>query len=219
MSKVIDLTGKKFGRLTVLEQAQGRCRREVAWKVRCECGTTKTLPGYILRKGITQSCGCLHKEIASEMARSNFAGKSSRKTHGLNGHPLYNLISNIKSRCYNKNRSNYKYYGGRGITVCDEWRNDPASFISWALDNKWEKGLEIDRINNDGSYSPENCRFVTRQINMGNRRLTVIFNTGTFIGTLAEIADMIGIKRLTLHKRVNSLGWPLELAITTPVRR
>ncbi len=93
------------------------------------------------------------------------------KKHNLCSHPLYSIANAMHQRCYNKKRKGYKNYGGRGIKVCDEWLNDKEAFINWSLDNGWEKGLTIDRIDNDGDYEPDNCRFVTRQAQMYNTRL------------------------------------------------
>ena len=97
--------------------------------------------------------------------------KHKNYKHGLCEHPLYNVWKNMKKRCYNKNVYNYKSYGGRGIIVCDEWRNNFKAFYDWALNNDYEKGLEIDRVDNDGNYEPSNCRFVTRSENQKNKRV------------------------------------------------
>lgn len=93
-----------------------------------------------------------------------------RSTHGLANHPLYRLLKNIEARCKYPSASGYAYYGGRGIRVCDEWRNDPASFVRWAEANGYAPGMEIDRIDNDGDYSPSNCRFVPHVVNSRKRR-------------------------------------------------
>jgi len=103
------------------------------------------------------------------------------KHHGYSFHSLYRVWENIKKRCYNKNRDNYKNYGGRGITVCDEWMN-PKVFIEWCLENGWRHGLEIDRRDNDGNYCPENCRFVTHGDNVRNNRLIYKHNTSGYRG-------------------------------------
>lgn len=94
--------------------------------------------------------------------------------HGLSDHPLYDIWNAMKQRCYNKNCKSYTNYGGRGIEICTEWYNAPKEFIEWALGNRYKKGLDIDRINNDNNYKPSNCRFVTASDNLRNRR---IFNS------------------------------------------
>lgn len=126
----------------------------------CECGVTKYYRLSSLRSGETNSCGCLRKEVTAEMAT----------THGLTKHPLYDVFDALKKRCYSPNDKGYKYYGARGITVCDEWRNSFKAFYDWAISHGWEQGLDIDREDNDGNYTPDNCRFVTRPVGNRNTR-------------------------------------------------
>ena len=125
-----------------------------------------------LRSGDTRSCGCFWEEIVSEI----------NTKHGYYKHPLYGIWNNVKSRCSNKNNKDYKDYGGRGITICDEWKGGPKSFIEWSENNGWKKGLYIDRKNNDGNYCPSNCRFVTSFINSQNTRLLQRNNTSGYRG-------------------------------------
>lgn len=157
VSKII---GQRFGRLTIIGDA-GKNKRSVTQVLtKCDCGTEKILLLQTLRSGLVVSCGCFCRQHSREKATK----------HGLNRTPLHLMWKGMKSRCYNKNMQNYKHYGGRGITVCDEWRNDFKAFYDFAMANGWEKGLEIDRTNNDLGYSPENCRFVTHKVNCNNRR-------------------------------------------------
>lgn len=113
-----------------------------------------------MRSGHTKSCGCFNRDAAGERGT----------THGLYKHRLYAIWGSMKSRCLNQKKHNYHHYGGRGITVCPEWLDDAAVFIEWAEANGAAPGLQIDRIDNDGGYSPDNCRFVTPKENMNNRR-------------------------------------------------
>ncbi len=113
-----------------------------------------------------------------------------------NRHPLYIKIYQIYSRCYNPKHDNYKYYGGRGITVCDEWRNNNRAFVVWGLANGWRPGLEIDRIDNDKGYSPDNCHFVTRQQNVRNSSASKLTD-----GMIREIKRLLGLKVLT-HEHI-----------------
>jgi hypothetical protein len=157
----IDIVGRRFGMLTVISESTERSScGEVKYVCQCDCGNTKTIVGTSLRNGKTKSCGCF-------LAKSS--GDRSYK-HGLTTHPLYKIWSGIVQRCHCETDTAYKYYGARGITVCDEWRYDPEAFINWSIDNGWEIGLEIDRIDNYEGYNPSNCRYVTHKVNMQNRR-------------------------------------------------
>lgn len=137
--------------------------------------------------------------------------------HGLKQHPLYDVWGKIKSRCFKETDKDYSDYGGRGITMCDEWRIDFKAFYDWAMDNGWQKGLETDRIVNSGNYEPANCRFVTRSQQMRNTRRN---NRVTYKGQtkpLVEWSEILGIKRYTLFGRISRLGWTVEKAFETQV--
>ena len=148
--------GDKFGKLTFIEEIDPRIRingskrRRALYK--CNCGVVKDYDYFDVKCGHTKQCYSCSRIIASE----------KRKTHGLVTHPLYSKWLDMKNRCYNPNVDRFKNYGGRGIRVCDEWKNNFKGYHDWAISNGWEKHLQIDRKNNDGNYSPENCRFVTR---------------------------------------------------------
>ena len=177
MSNKVDLTGKRFGRLVVLEQAEyhidKKGRKTKMWKCKCDCGNETIVRHGGLQKGTTTSCGCFHKEIVGSLNRS----------HGLSANcgRLYPLWKSIKYRCYNINSKDYARYGGRGIVMCDEWINDFQSFYDWAIANgykeeKTDKGLNIltiDRIDVNGNYEPSNCRFVTNDVQAKNKRDTI----------------------------------------------
>lgn len=151
--------GDRFGRLLVVEKASN-VGRNVAWRCVCDCGNEKIVRGVNLVRHATRSCGCLRKENGN-----------NRQTIILGcHHPLYRKWVNMKSRCYNPNVHDYESYGARGITVCDEWLNNPNAFILWGLANGWKEGLQIDRIDNDKGYSPNNCHFVTFLENRANQR-------------------------------------------------
>lgn len=157
--KAIDLTGQKFGRLTVLERAENK-NGYVRWKCRCDCGNEKIVMSYQLRKGGTQSCGCLQKERTAE----------AHKTHGLYHSRLHRTWTGMKARCFNPNLKAFPYYGGRGITVCEEWKNNFQAFYDWAMSNGYEENLTLDRIDNNDNYCPENCRWVTMAKQNANKR-------------------------------------------------
>lgn len=136
--------------------------------------------------------------------------------HGLSKAPEYKIWSCMKARCYNKNNNAYKNYGGRGICVCKEWKNDPLIFVNWLIGNAWEKGLEIDRRDNNGNYCPENCRIVTRKENANNRRTNVIINVNGEKLTLTQLSEKYNISYNTLQTR-RRRGWKDQDLIKPPV--
>ena len=155
----------RYGRLTIVKEIEpytvpstGRKYPKVLAK--CDCGKEKEFRLAHLKRGDIQSCGCIHKEMLVER----------NTTHNLTKNPLYKRWHNMRSRCFNKDHTDYHSYGGRGITICDEWKESVEPFITWAEVNGYKEGLEIDRIDVNGNYCPENCRFVTRSLNARNIR-------------------------------------------------
>ncbi len=139
-------------------------------------------------------------------------------THGGRHTRLYSIWAHMKERCLNPNSISYKNYGGRGITVCDEWKQDFAAFRGWAYANGYSDELEIDRIDNDGDYCPENCRWATRKAQTYNRRSNRYLEHNGRKQTVMEWAHETGISHKTLYDRLKS-GWPVDRALTEPVRR
>lgn len=190
----MSLISQRFGRLIVLDFAgfgrtkTGRSTGEL-WRCKCDCGNGIVVRKSSLISGHTKSCGCFNKDAITK--------------HGLSKTPLYKAWDSMKQRCYNPNHEWYGRYGGRGITMCDEWVNSFDCFKDWATNNNWETGLTLDRIDNDGVYSPDNCRWVhwdTQQNNRSTNRL-VTYNSETH--TIAEWAKKFGVMYVTLWARIN----------------
>ena len=192
-----DLTGQKFGRLTVLRQAPDKIKPSGAhskmWECKCDCGNIKIISRSSLVSGDTVSCGCYHKEHAHDYG----------KKHGLTNTKLYTKWSGIVQRCTNPNAIHYDMYGGRGITICDEWRNDFYSFYSWSIENGYKDGLTIDRIANNKGYYPENCRWTDLETQANNTRRNHYITYNNETKTLTQWARLLNVNVETLRYRVN----------------
>lgn len=181
-----DLTGNKYGRLTVLKRVEDAKNGAKRWLCKCDCGNEKIVRASNLISGSTKSCGCLQKENGIKR------GKSSA-SHGMCGTHIYRVYRQMISRCYNPKKDGYKRYGGRGISVCNEWlgENGFINFYNWSLENGYDESLQIDRIDNNGNYSPDNCRWVTAKENMRNRSVNHFIDTPFGRITIAEFAEEI----------------------------
>lgn len=195
---LIDLSGQRFGRLLVLDRAENGKNRKVRWNCLCDCGARIIARGGNLRTGHSKSCGCLQKEIAAY----------AKQKHGMTDTRQYQTWKSMKARCYNPSNKNYKDYGGRGITVCEQWRNDFAAFGE-DMQAEYADDLEIDRIDPNGNYSPENCRWISRAAQNKNKRNSRPVDTPWGRICLAEAAVKSGLSPRTLSHR-HSNGKPDE---------
>lgn len=199
MPKGIDLTGQRFGRLIVLSRAEDGHNRDGSpirrWLCKCDCGNTKIITRRELRKGDTKSCGCLERESKVKC----------NTTHGDSKTTLHRRWVAMRKRCRNPHDKSYPHYGGRGIKVCDEWQ-DYSTFKSWALSHGYSPELSLDRIDVDGDYCPDNCRYVDMTTQARNRTngIEVMYQGKTY--TLPELAELTGIPYSTLYKKVRIDG-------------
>lgn len=197
MGKNEDLTGKKFNRLTV-DRFIGYGKRGKEWLCWCDCGDPYIVDGTSLKHGYTKSCGCLQRERTAE----------SRQTHGDTSGgttKLYYVWSAMRQRCENPKNKDYYLYGARGIKVCEEWA-DYSAFKEWAMENGYQEGLYLDRIDNDKGYQPDNCRWSTLEEQANNRRGNIITEINGEELTLAQAAYKYGLKYTTVVSRYHQQG-------------
>lgn len=207
MGNVIDLIGQRFGRLTVIERAENNKNSQAKWKCVCDCGNEVVVFACNLKSGATKSCGCFNSECIT---------KRNTK-HNMACSRLFNVWSMMRKRCIYPKDKRYHDYGGRGITVCDEWQHFEA-FYKWATENGYSDGLTLDRIDNNGNYEPSNCRFATFSQQANNRRSNhlLTFNGKTL--TMKQWSDELGITYSTIEHRIKR-GWSVEKTLTTPMRK
>ena len=194
MKSVHDLTGQKFGRLTVIGIDESRNTKKTYWICQCDCGNISSHRSDGLLAGTIKSCGCYKSEQDAIRVAKNHKHKQS-------GTRLYNIWLGMKSRCYNTNDPVYKNWGGRGVTVCDEWKNDFACFYEWAIENGYNDKLTIDRIDNDGNYTPDNCRWASQKQQSRNRRSNIEITIGNETKTLIEWCEIFKLPYQTIHAR------------------
>lgn len=205
MGKIIDLTGKRFGKLTVIKKHNQDKWGGWNWLCMCDCGNETVVSGGHLRGLKTKSCGCSRKET------KNF-------THKMTGSRLYKVWHTMKSRCYYEKSEMFKHYGGRGITVCDEWKNSFISFYDWSIKNGYDENAErgqctIDRIDVNGNYEPNNCRWATikQQANNTRRNHFIKYNGKT--QTVSQWANELGVEPDSIFNRLQK-GFTEEEALT-----
>ena len=195
MSKCKDLTGQKFGRLTVIGLSE-RQSRKTYWICQCDCGNVSEHRSDGLLNGSIKSCGCYKKEVSAKNVSKNH-------THKQSGTRIYRIWQAMKNRCFDINDKRYARYGGRGITVCDEWKNNFLMFYQWAIANGYNENLTIDRINNNGNYCPENCRWATAKEQANNRSSNVIYKIGNVTKQLSEWCELFGLNCKSILARFN----------------
>lgn len=202
----------KFGRLTVIEKAEPHVSKggvhKGQWLCECDCGNIVKVITSNLIAGNSTSCGCYNNEQI----------KIRSVTHGQRHTKLYGVWSNIKLRCYSETNKSYLNYGARGIKMCDEWRDSFESFSIWAYEHGYNPDASysectLDRIDVNGMYCPENCRWATAKEQSNNRTNTLYLTVNNETHTISEWSDITGIKYHTIFARINKLGWEPERAL------
>lgn len=204
MSKKLDLLGQRFGRLVVIDSAPNKkCKggqTKTVWKCKCDCGNFCYVTTQELRKGDTVSCGC----YASEQK------KIRSIIHGQRYSRPYKIWSDMKARCFNPKENGYHNYGGRGITVCDEWLDSFENFYDWVKQSNYKDNLTLDRIDTNGNYCPENCRWSTKEEQANNTRRNFYIKYNEETHTLAEWGRILNVPPGLIRYRLKELNWSVE---------
>ncbi len=215
--KKLDLLGQRFGRLVVTEclGQQEKTGRRILWKCKCDCGNEIVARSDCLRRGVTKSCGCYSRDVHSEQL------KKQAVTHKGSNDRLYRIWSGMRSRCGNETHSSYHNYGARGIMVCEEWEHSYPAFKKWAIENGYDENAKrgdctLDRIDVNGNYCPENCRFISNAEQCNNTRRNHLVTLNGETKTFTQWLNEIGIERSTVYGRIDR-GWPIYEAFFTPV--
>jgi hypothetical protein len=206
----IDLTGKRFGRLVVQSQAENK-GKFLMWTCLCDCGVSVEVFGSNLKNGHTKSCGCLNKEIVSSLFTTHGHTKNNKCS------PEWTSWYNMRVRCYYDKHKEYSNYGGRGIKVCERWLGDDGFENFYEDMGPCPLGMTLERIDNEGDYCRENCKWATRTEQGNNKRNNVILTYGNETGTLSEWARSIGMNSETLRARIDVYGWDIADALGTKV--
>lgn len=198
-----DLTGKRFGHLTIIGPSCARKQGQIVWRYRCDCGNEGVRVGGNLKRRSVQSCGCRTPQRIRE----------THVTHGQTNTRLYCVWSNMLSRCNTPSSSVFKHYGGRGIRVCPRWQGN-TGFVNFIADmGPLPAGYTLERIDPDGAYTPGNCKWIPAKRQPRNTRRTMRAPDGT---PVIDLCEQHGIPYTTVVQRIRRLGWDLDRALTTP---
>ena len=197
----VDLTGQKFGRLTVVRFDHKENGRKY-YLCQCDCGNFKIVSNHSLKSGNTKSCGCLHKEILIQRNKDN-------RIHHPENERLLRIWRAMIHRCYKETDEHYDYYGGRGIKVCDDW-HDFETFQKWALANGYADNLTIDRLDGNKDYCPENCSWATMTVQNNHKSDTKWLTYKGKTQSLSDWCRELGLDYFRIKARLNSLGWSVE---------
>lgn len=206
-----DITGQRFGRLTAIEPVSKAKDGQYIWRCKCDCGGTKDVILGNLKYGSVQSCGCISQESSSRIIKEwHSKHPHNHATHGMSHTRLFTIWTRMRQRCRDKSN---KDYGGRGISVCEEWDQSFESFRDWSLQNGYREDLSIDRIDNNGDYEPHNCRWTDTITQSNNRRTNRMVTYQGKTMTLANWCRELGLKYGTISQRISIRGWTEEEAL------
>lgn len=209
MSELKDMVGQKYNMLTVVSRAENSKSGKARWNCLCDCGKTTIVTGSNLRNGAVKSCGC----------RSSIVTATRSTTHGKSQTRLYGIWASMKSRCTNPKIPDYRNYGMRGISVCQEWAKSFEKFYAWAVSNGYSDELTIDRIDNNGNYCPENCRWSSKKEQDNNRRRCLLFEYHGKTQNLTQWCEELGIDYKLTHNRIFKSKMTFEQAISMPLMK
>lgn len=211
-----DLTGERFGKLVAESYLYTNYRRKAVWRCKCDCGNYIEVPSERLTTGNTKSCGCLHIETTKKNIQKAIKKQTKYKTET---EKIISVVFNqMKRRCYNPQCKAHKNYGGRGIKIYEKWINDFNSFYEWSLRNGWKKGLSIDRIDVNGDYEPNNCRWVNNLVQQNNKRNNKYLTYRDETHTEAEWSRILNIPVGTIADRIRR-GYPIERILNNDYTR
>ena len=221
LGRAKNIIGNRYGHWTVIERAENSKDGKTRWLCRCDCGTIRSVDNGHLKSGASTNCGCEAFKKTSE--RNRVRKRTHGGTSGEKQERLYDVHRSMKRRCYEPSNNSYHNYGGRGIKVCDEWLGEHGyeNFRKWAMENGYDPNAErqectLDRIDNNGNYCPENCRWVNAKIQGNNRNDNHILEYQGERHTVVEWAEKMGMLPVTLYARIRR-GWPIEKALKTPI--
>lgn len=189
----LDLSGQRFGRLTAIEMVGPDRYKQIVWRCLCDCGNEAFVSASRLYRGVVRSCGCLRRDTT----------RINKTIHGHRYERLYGIWKRMNNRCHLESDSAYNNYGGRGISVCDDWRNSYDDFRDWSYENGYADDLSIDRIDNSRGYSPENCRWADSFTQANNTRRSRYITYGGITHSISEWSRLLDVHKATLRYRVD----------------
>lgn len=209
MSRIKDwpsVVGERHGRLQIVELIGRNKHGHMCVRCKCDCGNFTTKEATAVCNEVILSCGCLQREASAKIF----------KTHGMTGTRIHNIWLSMISRCENEKNNRFYVYGGRGIKVCNEWRTDFQNFYDWAIANGYSDDLTIDRIDIDGNYCPENCRWATRKEQANNKSTNHLLEYKGKVKNIKEWSEYFGFNYKYFHEKLKKNNWSIQKVLEIP---